>query len=392
MERRLLLFIYLSMFFITLSIGTYNPFIPLYAEGFGASYVDLGFIGMVYALPYMFLAGIVGFITDILGKGSFFLIGVSSCVLTAPLFLLSSNVSDIILVRIFGGVAYAFLWPTVEAILSTTSSTKERIKVMGEYSFSWALGFLLGPFIGGFILEKYGFTTLFSTSLIIGLIALFPAMYLLKNLKKSLVRKEKRTQNFLMIKNVVNLTFLTRLIQPAFVNFSYGFILSLLFTLFPAYLKNLGITPFQVGLLFTVFGLTRTITFLQSGIFSRICKEKSLLILALTIQAFSILVLVYVRELILLIVGIIMLGLAMGITSPVVISTASRISDGEKVGASIGLIETMLGAGMSIGPFVGGFAAEKLGEKFPYMVGFLLSLVSITLLTTTKKEKLIKCN
>ena len=390
LKRSILLPIYLSMFLITLSIGSYNPFIPLYAEGFGASYIDLGFIGMVYALPYAILAGVIGFITDILGRGKFFLIGVLSCILTAPLFILSSNVSDIILVRIFGGVAYAFLWPTVEAILSETSSIKERVKVIGEYSFSWALGFLVGPFIGGFILEKYSFITLFSVSLIIGLGALIPTAYSLKNLKKILVKSKNKLQNFLVIKNVVNLTFLRKLVQLIFVNFSYGFTLGLLFALFPVYLKSLSITPFQVGLLFTIFGLTRTITFLQSGRFSRICGERSLLSLALVIQAFSLLTIVYVRGFILFVGSIIILGLAMGIISPVVISATSKVSGEERIGTAIGLIETMLGAGMTIGPLVGGLIAEKLGEEFPYMVGFLLSLTTIIPLIITKGEKLIK--
>lgn len=172
-----LFFLYASMFMITLSTGSYSPLIPLYAQKLGASFYDLGIIGTVFSLPYVFLPLIIGSISDKFERRYFFLLGVSSTTIVAWLFTFASNVQHIIIIRLFNGIAYAFLWPIMEAMISDTTSKEKRTMAMGRFFSSSALGFLLGPLIGGVILQEFGFYYLFTTAGILGLMAVFIALY-----------------------------------------------------------------------------------------------------------------------------------------------------------------------------------------------------------------------
>ncbi|NIR87650.1 MFS transporter, partial [Candidatus Bathyarchaeota archaeon] len=169
--------LYASIFTISLSIGTFGPLIPLYAQQLGASYFDLGIIGVAWSTPYIITPAIIGALADKVGRKPFFLLGMAGCAHISILFLLAHQVWHITAIRAFNGIAYSFLWPIAEALVVDTTPPSERTKAMGRYSFSWALGMLAGPFIGGLLLENFGFTVLFSTSLAIGIPAFIIALY-----------------------------------------------------------------------------------------------------------------------------------------------------------------------------------------------------------------------
>ena len=54
MSRRGVVSLAASMFVISTSMGIANPIVPLYAEKLGASYTDLGLIGVAWSAPTAF--------------------------------------------------------------------------------------------------------------------------------------------------------------------------------------------------------------------------------------------------------------------------------------------------------------------------------------------------
>ena len=77
----ILLFLYISIFVISLSIGMFSPLVPLYAQRLGASYFDLGIIGVAWSVPYIILPAIIGALADKVGRRAFFLVGMAGCCL-----------------------------------------------------------------------------------------------------------------------------------------------------------------------------------------------------------------------------------------------------------------------------------------------------------------------
>ncbi|MEM2212716.1 MAG: MFS transporter [Candidatus Nezhaarchaeales archaeon] len=365
----MLLPIYCSLFLITLGIGAYNPFIPLYAQMLGASYYDLGLIGVAFSFPYLVLPVFTGALSDRFGRRLLFLCGVSCSAIIALLFIFASNVLHIIVIRLFSGVAYAFMWPIAEAIITDLTTAEERIKAMGRYSFSWSLGFLVGPFIGGSILEGLGFNTLFTVSFSLGLMAVVTASYGL------LERYEAKYSEF-TVEQPSWATPMKELTPIYFVIVTYSITLGLIYAIFPAYAVSINVTFFEVGVLFTILGAVRTITFLGSEVISRMGTNRSIG-LALIAQTVSMLGIAYLKGFTFLAVLMVLAGFAMGIFSPLTLSVASRSAPKERVGTMIGFVEAFFGLGFTVGPFIGGLTAELFGATSPYVIVAILSGLTI---------------
>lgn len=382
LKNNALFWIYASIFIISLSLGAYNPLIPLYAQQLGATYFDLGIIGAAWALPYLLLPISIGVLSEKINRRWIFLAGIASSAANAALFLFAHNVSHMIAIRVFGGIAYAMMWPTVEAIISDITSVESRTKAMGRYSFSYGMGFLIGPALGGLLLERTGFTALFIVSLLIGAIATVIALFGLK------VHYEPRTQK--IDRNAgIEFDFLKKELAPIYLAIvAYSFALGTVFSLFPAYASDKGFGSIEIGILFAVLGLVRVMVSLQSESISRIGETRAIFI-ALFIQAITLPVLPYLDGFFTLLFGMALFGFILGILSPLTLSVVSKIAPREKIGIAIGAVEASFGFGMTAGPFVGGIAAQSVGAESPYVITGLISfIVSIPVILSASAKEL----
>ena len=372
LRKERVFFIFVSIFVISFSVGAYNPLVPIYAQIFGATYTDQGIIGAAYALPYIIFPILVGFMSDRFDRRYFYLLGVTLTAISAILFILASDLVHIVLVRIFGGLAFAFLWPTVEAILVDFSTNRERMKVMGQFSFSWAIGFLLGPPIGGFILEKTSFPTLFTFCFIVGLIAVLLAICGLTYKKPSINTKALNNNDFNHKFRLLN----KNLLSIYVVVITYSMVFGVIFSIFPVYASDFGITSFQLGILFAFFGVMRAIMFLFSEKISNIGIRRALVI-GLTIQALGLFLAANFIGIGYFAIFLTLVGIAMGIFSPLTLSTASKLASRSKIGITLGSVEALFGFGDTIGPFYGGMIAETFGASIPYFSLAFISLLAI---------------
>jgi hypothetical protein len=140
---------------------------------------------------------------------------------------------------------------------------------MGRYSFSWALGMLAGPIIGG-LLENFGFTILFSTYLAVGIPAFIIALYAMHF---SYQPKNQPTTNKTTTpsKDVAP----THLHHVYLIIIMYSIVMSLIFSIFPAYAEDLSMDAFQIGILFFTLRAARVITLWHSEGITRIGEKQS---------------------------------------------------------------------------------------------------------------------
>jgi len=375
-------FLYVSMFVISLSIGMFSPLVPLYAQRLGASYFDLGIIGVAWSAPYIVLPAIIGALADKFGRRDFLLVGMAGCALVSGLFLLAHEFWHVTVIRALNGIAYSFLWPVAEALIVDITSSAERMKAMGRYSFSWALGILIGPLFGGLLLKTFGFTVLFSTSLVVAISAFIITLYtmLFRHQTKSQPSTPEITSSS---KGIVAVS-----LHPIYlVIVMYSIATGLIFSIFPAYAEGLGLDAFQIGTLFSMLGVTRTLTFWYSESITRIGEKRSIM-LALVTQALSLIAIAYLYGFIPFLILMALLGFSIGILSPLSLSIASKMASSAKVAVTMGIVEGISGIGWTIGPIIGGTAAESLGPTYPYLIfGGITILSIIPIILWLKREK-----
>jgi len=352
------LYLNISIFTTALSVSLWTPLLPVYAQKLGATYLDIGIIGAAGAAPYMILPFIAGSLSDRYGRKRFYYTGLALTAVTSALFTVTNNVEQVALVRAFSGVAYSLIWPPAEALISDLTTSLERTKHLGYFTFSWALGMLLGPPIGGRIVLTASFTILFLTSLVVGIAATILAVYGLKAVR------EVKTWNDLSRSKANAMTIF---LPVFFVAVALSTALGVVFNILPAYLNNLGIDPFEIGVVFAALGVTRAITFSQTSYATRIGENLSMMI-GLVILTVSLVATSMATNFTEILMVVVFLGVGMGVLGPLSISVTSKMASKENTGAAIGATESFFGLGWALGPLMGGVAAETFGPSAPYTI------------------------
>ena len=375
--KKRLLYLNLSIFTAALSISLWTPLLPVYAQKLGATYLDIGVIGAAGGAPYMILPFIAGSLSDRYGRKRFYYTGLALTAAVSALFTITNSVQQVILVRAFSGIAYSFIWPSAEALISDLTTLTERTRNLGYFTFSWALGMLVAPPIGGRIVQTASFTILFLASLVVGVAATIFAVYGLKTVR------EPRTQNDMSRSKANTMTILL----PVFlVAVALSTALGVVFNILPAHLNNLGMDPFQIGVIFAALGLTRAITYSQTSYATKIGENLSMMI-GLAILAVSLAVTSTATNFTELLIVVAFLGIGMGILGPLSISVTSKIATKEKTGAAIGATESFFGLGWALGPLMGGVVAETVDPATPYTITAIVALACVIPLARTMARR-----
>ncbi len=107
--NRVLILVNITALIIGISYGLHGPILPIFAKNvIGATYSELGLIGLSNFIPYMFIPLFVGILLDRFNSGYLLALGVT--INSASIYLLSiaQSVPEIMGFRMMTGVAHAF--------------------------------------------------------------------------------------------------------------------------------------------------------------------------------------------------------------------------------------------------------------------------------------------
>ncbi|MBT4955699.1 MAG: MFS transporter, partial [Nitrosopumilus sp.] len=147
--NRVLILVNITGLIIGISYGLHGPILPIFAKNvIGATYSELGFIGLANFVPYMFIPLFVGILLDRINNA--YILGLGAAINSASIYLLSiaQSVPEIMGFRIMTGIAHAFFWPPCESIISNESTEKSRVKHISWFTMFFVMGFMIGPLIG----------------------------------------------------------------------------------------------------------------------------------------------------------------------------------------------------------------------------------------------------
>lgn len=291
----------------------------------------------------------------------------------------SQSVRDVAILRSIGGFAFAFFWPTSEALVIDLAPAENRVREMGIYSISWGLGFLIGPILGGLIVEVYGFMRLFAISAVLITLAFFMTVwrFVPRYSRRELHRAETDLSSTLSI--------MRRLMPWYMVTLCYGIISGVVMSIFPGYANSVGISPALIGVIFSTFTAARIFVFavlrwlLNFG-------EVRLLLAVSAILGVGVLSLAVSPsfEAFLLIMTVI--GCCFATIFPLIISMVSRHFPVQKLGAATGSYETVFGFGSAVGPILAGSVAHFMNVRWAFASLSLLSAAMFMFVTAGKTK------
>ena len=376
--NRVLILVNITGLIIGISYGLHGPILPVFAKNvIGATYSELGLIGLTNFIPYMFIPLFVGILLDRVNNG--YLLAVGAAINSASIYLLSiaQSVPEIMGFRIMTGVAHAFFWPPCESIISNESSEKNRVKNISMFTMFFVGGFMVGPLLGTVLLEGLDVTyrILFQIAAFILAAAIITSILA----SKKSVKKHYEKFSFLSIKEMKR--FPEVIVLLIFCTSSFGIIL----TIYPAFLNDNGMSASDILLLYFVFGISRVVSLALVGKFAR---RTSQTLIAGTIAVSAGLAISVVADSIFTFgIALVLMGFGFSIFFPLTLEIILSKTRKGISGKIIGAYETVFGMGWAIGPTIGGPITQSFGNESPYLV-FCIIGIGVTLFAINARKKL----
>lgn len=148
------LFLPLAMSLIDLSVA--NLTLPSIRTGLNASDAALSWVVAGYTLAYALSLVPGGRLGDRYGHKRLFLAGTLLYVVTGVAGSLASDDAHLVVFRLLHGVAGGLMIPPIAAYIQVMFHGADRARAYGFYASVVAIGAIIGPVIGGWIIEAVG--------------------------------------------------------------------------------------------------------------------------------------------------------------------------------------------------------------------------------------------
>jgi EmrB/QacA subfamily drug resistance transporter len=163
--------ILLGMFLGALDQTIVGPVLPkIVGDLQGADFY--AWVVTAYLLTSTVSVPIYGKLSDLYGRRPLLLIGIVIFLVGSALSGLSQTMWQLILFRGIQGLGAGALFPIALAVIGDLFTPAERGKYQGLFGAMFGLAFLLGPGLGGFITDSFGWHWIFYVNIPIGIIAL----------------------------------------------------------------------------------------------------------------------------------------------------------------------------------------------------------------------------
>jgi len=159
-----------SMAFIDGSVV--NVALPYMAHDFGVGLSSMQWVVSAYLLMLGALILVGGSLGDIFGELRMFGIGVAAFGVASVLCAFAPDATTLIVFRGVQGVAGALLTPTSLAVLTATFTGAERGAAIGQWTAWSGISFVIGPLVGGSLIDATSWRVIFGINVPIALFTL----------------------------------------------------------------------------------------------------------------------------------------------------------------------------------------------------------------------------
>lgn len=369
MNQLLILAVY-SIHFVR--YGILFPLIPLYAESMGAGSAAIGITVGAFSLIAVFFSIPLGGLIDRFGVKHLLLLGVICNILNASVLLAADSITALFVAQTIAGVGFLLHVVASQAYFSRLPRAADREKGFGYISFAAAIGQGLGPLLGGFLADRYGYSTAF-----VAVFALSAAGLVILGVKSSEeVRSVKSTfslaGDFRVVRQLLQRAGVRTVLLFAFVVI---FAVSLRNSFLPVFLKNHGLGEAGVGLLIAIFAAASTSIRIFFGMLMNRLSRRMVTALAVVAVVCGVGLIPVMSSPAGYAAMLVMFGLGFGLSQPLSMVMMSDLAEARVGGLAMGLRFTAIMAANLTSPVLLGLIAEAAGLPFVFFAAAALVLL-----------------
>jgi MFS family permease len=357
----------------TLDSSIVNVALPTLQHTFGVSVTTIGWVSLAYLLTLTILLLPFGRLGDAVGRRRMFLVGLGLFIAGSAACGFATSAATLIASRVLQALGASLVSANTTAIITATFPASMRGRALGMIGAVVGLGLTVGPPVGGFLLEAWGWRWIFFVNLPVGVLAIVLGL--------RLVPRDVRVAGAPRETGPLRLFDRALFFDPAFGTAALALFLSFvaLFAsvfLTPFYLERvLGLAPAAVGRVLVVVPLLLVSISPLAGTLSDRMGTRRLAIAGLSILTAGMLLMAFLvggpapAGVLALVCGLFVVGLGQGLFQSPNASAAMGAAPLEKLGLAGGAIATLRNLGMLCG--VGLAATIFEGREAAYLAAGL---------------------
>ena len=374
---------YIASFLAIFTLGTTEVFASWYAGILGGTSLESGLAMGMFGFMYMFSPIIGGRISDRIGRKKTLTISTAAYIVVISLYLLPSIAPiHLIVIRAIEGLVFGFIAPTIEGMVAELDP-EAQAAVLGNFSTAWSASMILPPFIIAYMAGAYGELSSIYIILAVELLSLVVIAGFIQGYRRKTPRRENECPNNRgsvdsqpeQIHSKTSPRFIASYISLIL----WGVVSTVILALFPTYIETLIILghPFvreDFGNLLLIWNAARTVCFIVTAQMGEKHMIK-VIVLGAILSAISGIMFFLFVDIWAFTVAMVISGVAVGFSYLGALYLIVSATEFEK-GSYAGLVESMAGVGLFIGPIVGGWLMG-FGLTLPYLMLTGLSLVAL---------------
>ena len=333
------------------------PTLPVYVDELGGSRTAVGLIIGIFTISAVAVRPFIGRLLDTHGRRGILLIGLVIFIISTAAYHWAATVALVLAIRFIHGFGWGACTTATGTAAADVIPRPRLAEGMGYFGLAATLSMTIAPAVGLYLIYNYSFTALFAVSVALCVISLLFA---------AAVKYQPITP---AAGNVPGALFEPAAFRPSVVMFlcttAYGAVV----TFIALYAEQQGIPIDRIGIFFTVFAITLTITRPLAGMLVDRRGYDVVVIPGLLFVTVTMLLLSQATGLWMFLLAGVLFGLGFGTIHPSMQAMAVQFVPPHRRGAANGTFFSAFDLGIGAGAIVWG----AVSQAFDYNTMYLLA-------------------
>ncbi len=379
--NKMLLFM-LAMVLANIGGNMYAPLLPLYLKDLNASVVQVGLFFTLAQIIPLALQILGGWISDSLGRLRSIAMGSVAGVFSYIGLILAPTWQWVLVGEGLSSITRSLVGPSFSAFIAEESTVENRARVFGITETIFMVVTVIGPPLGGWLADTYGFRIMLGVAGGLYTIATVIRIGMARTAARG---KESDPQKLRVASLKKDLGIMVAMIMAGgvvtWILLTDGvrdIAFSMSFTLVPIYLQDIGgMSIQQIGWLESIFGVFMMLVTVPAGWLADKRGERVPIVLGFLLEFAAMMTFIRVSNFIGYAAAWALFGLGVGLMSPAYQALISKAVPKKMRGTAFGFFQTSLGVVSLPAPWIGAQLWERVSPRLTFALAAWMGLLSI---------------
>lgn len=378
-----------SIFSSVTGVGIVVPLLPVYASHLGATGIYIAMIFGAFSLSRLLFIPYFGKLSDRKGRKPFIVSGLLAYAIISLMYIVSRDVTSLIVIRFVQGIASAMMMPVVQAYVGDITPKGREGITMGLFNISLFIGMSIGPLLGGYINDHFSLQGAFIAMGILSIIGFFLSVFFLPP-----TDCEKMAGNGKIPASWKHLLSDSHLIGLFLFRFGYASGIGIIWGFLPVFADSqFSLSSSSIGVLVILGVLISGLMHGPMGLIADRISKRAMVVTGGAITAGAIFSYEMVNGFWGLFSANIFYGLGGGLSMPALMAMA--VIRGNKAGAMgsvMGLMMMAHSTGMFFGAMLGGMIMDMISLRYAFSAGAVIIALNAALfmICTRRRQEPIR--